>query len=868
MRKLLLFSVLLTAVLTFAALPAFASTHPPCQWVQVDADNDPGTPPISVYGYWADVGGTQTLIVCDPKTGEPIKDADGKGIAFINQGQYTETEIEVLDKYEQKQVIDWEHPKEVRPLQLSLFAPNVVTNSRLNLEDIQAHGGVWAWSTGDCLTWGQGNGRARLLTNDPDDWLFVVSVTNPNSFPVSGNIGGNLWGWFRPQGNYPISIQSLSVTLQAGETKYVLLNRGFNAKGSYKFLAEEPAQYHNGSPVDGFSLAYLWSRNVEAGGSAGESDFPDILKPAKGFCLADPNWVIYPDHAWPMRFGVYLNAYVYVTNRARSDYFKGYVWMDQGGEFHVDPNCTTYPYRLTKEQIVARVENWFNSHKVTDIPLVCWYGGDPKTVDGLHFDYCRPAAYWWPDKQGAYASWWEQPGPVLVGPEWEDYQYVNYYPAPAPKWSPDREQNLAEYRVFGRDYRVGERTLWWASDGGVPKVLPVVKAELMFVHRYSWIPLPDGTGLLKKDVVPGYNVWISSEAAPKLQFLYPLKRIVATRYQCQGAKSERSPYGDYRTYIYWLATTWVWEPGKGWVKTGESTSKYENGYGQPTETWGRRAFFVRYPGNRGSGAGITPAVWKVRVDYSRLLTANSPGYVAGEFSDPGGLVLYDVSANGVQGSLYNTYTVWYGAGPYDSNNTPAVADLNVPGSEVAVPPVQVEARTTVPKWQQDCTASVTVARLPEEDPNVALSAFLSAVQGSFVNSDAAFVCGNPQFVLRPGLAGGWSLDDRGNVVPTEWIKGFGSVNWAYVLRSGNNSYAKKAVLGCPEGDFTRYSYFRGDGFLGYVALPGDIYLSQVERATVWPIRPLSSRWNWRWPFIDPWPVWYQDRDSKSWQLQQ
>jgi Flp pilus assembly protein CpaB len=52
-RAISIFAAALFAVFGVASVlsPAIASTRPPCQWVQVDADNDPNTPPVSVYGY-------------------------------------------------------------------------------------------------------------------------------------------------------------------------------------------------------------------------------------------------------------------------------------------------------------------------------------------------------------------------------------------------------------------------------------------------------------------------------------------------------------------------------------------------------------------------------------------------------------------------------------------------------------------------------------------------------------------------------------------------------------------------------------------------------------------------------------------------
>jgi hypothetical protein len=566
------------------------------------------------------LNGTQVLIVCDPKTGEPARGADGKGVAYVNQGQYVEVATQVLDKYETKQGLDWEHPKEVRPFQVSVFAPNVPLTLTYNLQDINAHGGLWLYSTGNCVTWGQGRGYAKLLTDNPDDWLIVLVVTNPNPFPVSGKVDVGLWSWSNIYSGWPLG-KSLTLTLGPNETKYVLVNRGKRAD----FLVREFSGYWDSLPVQGYTLANLYASNVAAENAG---DFPELLKPAKGFYLADPNWRIYSDRAWPMRFGVYLEAATYVAIypgwSTRSDGFKGYVWMDQEGKFHVDPNCTVYPYRLTREQIIARVENWFNSHKVADIPLV-WYGASTVVKDGMAFDYCRPAAYWWYDTQGAFASWTEQMGPVLVGAKLRTNPWISWV---TPKWAPaaSTDQNPETYIFYWNGERRmiqgGKGTLFW---GDRREWLPVFMTRLCFVHRYSFIPVQGDAGVLKEDVVPGYQMWIQTERALKLFFSHPLKKITATRHHFLK-NTDR---------YYWLTTTWVYERGS-WKKQSEDIQSFREWYQQPPQaTWGRY-YFVPYPDNSDPrSVGVTPDVWDVRVEYEGVLNAASE-LIGGEFRNQRG----------------------------------------------------------------------------------------------------------------------------------------------------------------------------------------------------------------------------------------
>ncbi|WP_123927155.1 hypothetical protein [Thermodesulfitimonas autotrophica] len=846
MCKLLLFSALLVAALIFAASPAFASAHPPCQWVQVDADNDPSTPPVSVYGYWADLNGTQVLIVCDPKTDEPVQDQDGNGIAYVNNGGYVQAEKQVLDKYETKRALDWEHPKEIKPLQLTLLAPNVPLTLTYNLQDINAHGGLWLHSTGNCVSWGQGRGYAKLLTNNPDDWLIVLAVTNPNPFPVSGKVDAQLWRWSNLYSDWPFQ-KSLALALGPNETKYVLVNRSKQA--------DLLAQKFSDCDTQGYTLAYMWASSVSA---AALQDFPaDIMGSAKGFGTFD----IYgpSEPRWPMRFAVGVKCNVNASKWGADlemdesgkfrtlrmwDSFYNYVWFDADGRAHLYPGSRP-PYKSWWSDLYrARdvIEGWFNSHKLSQIPLIV-DSRDARTVDGLYFYWCSSSSGWWPENYGAYASWTEQEGPVLVGAKPQTNFWLDWN---VPKWAPVLEQNLDRYSFYwnGSIRRIcgGKGTFFW---GDRREWLPVFMARLCFVHRYSFIPVQGDVGVLKEDVVPGYQMWIQTERAPKLSFSHPLKKITATRYHFLGG--DNGPYD----YLKYLVTTWEYVPGAGWTKLSERQESYWWESTPARATWGRY-YFVPYPDNSDPrSVGVTPDVWDVRVEYASVLSAASE-LIGGEFRNRRGsdLYLFDRAADALRGGLYNLYGVWYGWG--FGNYTPAVANLSAPASKVTVPsPVRVEPKTSAPRWRQDFAASVRVARRPDEDPGAVLNAVLAAIQGSLSNCEAVFLydpygydsygC-TPQFVLDPDVPVNW-----GNyAVPVEWIRGFGCLrdayNWLY--------------LGTPDTVWSNFSYFAPlNG--GYVALPDDVFLNQCVRE--WPLR----REEWNWFYEDPWLVrWWSYRSQK------
>ncbi|WP_338826080.1 hypothetical protein MTBGP_03420 [Moorella thermoacetica] len=81
---------LLMAALLFA-IPAPAGAGTP-GWQEINGRQ--------VYGYWLDLGGTPAFIVCDPSTGQPLRDAGGRGSAWINRGEWAEEEVQVFDGYD------------------------------------------------------------------------------------------------------------------------------------------------------------------------------------------------------------------------------------------------------------------------------------------------------------------------------------------------------------------------------------------------------------------------------------------------------------------------------------------------------------------------------------------------------------------------------------------------------------------------------------------------------------------------------------------------------------------------------------------------------------------------------------------------
>jgi hypothetical protein len=618
MRKLLLFSALLVAAFTFAVSPASASTHPLCQWVQVDDDNNLDTPPISVYGYWADVGGTQVLIVCDPKTDEPVRDQNGQGIAYINNGQYVETEIEVLDRYEEKQALDWDNPKEVKPVEVALLAPNIPTGLEYDL-DYYRQTGQLRRKTQNLFRWPMDYSFARLVPgSDPDYWLFIAVVRNPNPFPVKAKLSATLNGWRQSWWTREAVSKETGVSLGPNETKCVLLSQGKKADYFY----DEPGTFYNSSWCSGYSEAWYYA-------SLSQITDPEYPKDILGGGYYEPyvRWdgtdpTVYP--LIPMRLAFTFRCWSHDPYKRENYYwyYGGREWPEAFGYAEYDPEKDDWSVSVDFRGSMEKP--WYMSdadwQKVVDratsnatttlkklfrtwyprVPFWCAWRRDQMRVNG---DTGQVYGTQWPGERNFVVSFGHlepvppssaprPPGYPWASTKWGGWLYTTNapgssgaeLPAPVLLVNSCSEQNYTTIWWGGEpEAHVGQGTYItrYSSDPryydpqGWMRDLPVLRARPLFVEKYSFVPVEGDWGVLKKDVVPGYVLWASTASRPALTYSTQPVEITAS-WKCWGMQTVQvNPNYSYGGSVE-ITRTWRWAPESGWTFVGQSPSSHGN----------------------------------------------------------------------------------------------------------------------------------------------------------------------------------------------------------------------------------------------------------------------------------------------------
>ncbi|RJX19573.1 MAG: hypothetical protein C4570_05090 [Ammonifex sp.] len=645
-RVISIFTAALFAIFVAAGVlsPAVASIHPPCQWVQVDADNNPDTPPISVYGYWTDVGGHQVLIVCDPSTDEPVKDADRKGIAYVNQGQYVETEIEMLDRYEYKKIIDWDNPKEVKPLQVDLTMPNIATSTTYDWAHYRQTGELRR-KTDNRFGWPMSYSFAQLAPgSNPDYWLMIATVKNPNPFAVSGSLNVNIYQWTTGWNSSRISKQNVTVSLGPNETKFVLVNRG--KPTNYNWLANEMGYFwSSASWRQGYSTAWYYTSI----GGITDPRYPAEL--GGGYYKPYVRWdgtnpTVYPLIPMRLAYTFYCWSYDPYKQNYYYGYYGGREWPHVQGDIEYDPNTDSWtvtnlhflymekPWYMSdadwqkvmnaaRSNAITTLTRLFKGWGFTEVPFWSAWNGDQIHVNGetgqnygtswprnppftVTFKCLEPVSpsnvprppgsqYWWSNSRwggwlyttaGPTSYGTELPAPVLL-----DYSQVS------------REENCTAISYNGDVYVQIGRGTYISNYGTDPRYydpddwmryLPVFKAEPMFVERYAFIPTQGDCGVLKKDVVPGYLLRVSVQQRP----------VVNTATRPVEINATCSYYDTNYIKTWHCIKKWKWTPGSGWELVSDYKSNEWNTGGDNSPNW--------------------PAQWNVTVNYTHAITASNP----------------------------------------------------------------------------------------------------------------------------------------------------------------------------------------------------------------------------------------------------
>ena len=593
----------------FLGTAAFAQQN---SWVNlptgVDANGEVTT--TSVFGHYSDLEGIgEVFIECDPDTGEEI----GAYIPCAKIGdQKTYAEGEPI----KKETIDWDNPKEVYPLQVELMAPNIPTNTRPYWE---IPGGYQNEGlTKNEFKWPMNPSFTRLIPgNDPNNWLFIASVNNPNDYSVNANWSIFLSGFadnldcalnfgFGPVENIS---KSSGAVFGPNETKFVLLNKEIKRKG----FASNPFKWNGNSYYPPYSQG---GYNTSVTNIA-DLSYPEFLKKDGAIGL------FYPYKTWngtpwtptpqiPMRLS--YNVQVCFTDDCHNGVreFPGCYARMEG--YLKPPHYDSVEWKVeninlvdetAKQKATTALESVFNKWGIKNVPFfsIWWYKG---------------------------VNWLSVNGDTG---DWREYRnWTYYYPngEPDPGWNPCFEINFAQMEPcpsgqvqspgdgwlykndgansygstltapalvkYGTGYDLNQQNIngaWVPSgtgfsanndvryyDTGWMNILPVYVAKPMFIERYSFVSTAGDYGYLTKEVVPGYKFYVSVQQRPTLNAsLRPLE--ITANVSDYYIKHDDNLW-------YKTVSSWKWTSNTGW----QMLSEYPVGSGQVF--WGCEHYRPRY----------------------------------------------------------------------------------------------------------------------------------------------------------------------------------------------------------------------------------------------------------------------------------
>ena len=641
--------------LALQTLPALAGPQP--QWADlvtgVDANGNLIT--TRVYGYYADVEGFgRVFVVCDPATGRET------GEAYVPGAKVGDRQVQKLVRYERKLDLDWDHPKQVNPVRLSLIAPNIPTDVRYDW-DYYERTGQLVEKTFNQFAWPMSWSFARMIPgSDPDYWLILGVLQNPNPYPVRVNMHASIWAWHRSWSYDSLVRKELQeVPLGPNETKYVLLNRG--QKG--EFLAD---RLWFKWPQPGYSEAYysVQVRRVD------DPEYPEILKSgdAYGFFVPYVRWDGTDPTVYlliPMRLA--FDFYCWSDDDYGSywySYYRGREFPECWGHAEHDPATGQWtvsvsfyyfekPWWMSNEEwqkvyntavnkavsaLKSLFEKWYPK-----VPFWCVWWDDPYlkvngetgeyiTYDNwpggrepsfrITFQYLEPvpprnappppdSQYWWIDRRwcgwlytagGAYAYGSQLTAPVLFSYPYsrgiEEFNFTTYTCS-------ERDGGTSSF-VVPAGTGIYDRTtdLRYYDPDGWMRYLPVVRAQPMFVEWYRFVPTQGDFGYLTKEVVPGYQLWVDTETRPVLSVAtQPIE--VSVDWWCWAHVSSGRSSGIAQFHRYWR-----WTPQSGWQFLGQSHESATPISDQRDSRW---KVTVRYAHRvTGSNPNDFPVLWRAQ----------------------------------------------------------------------------------------------------------------------------------------------------------------------------------------------------------------------------------------------------------------
>ncbi|MEW5953384.1 MAG: hypothetical protein AB1815_06490 [Bacillota bacterium] len=434
----------------------------------------------NVYGYFLGSGAKRVFVECNPLTGQPV------GKAYTGTEKIETWTEDVIVDYDHVKKEDWSKVKRVNPVQISVMAPNIITNTGYDWEHYEGTGELRRLASGP-VQWPGSSGAYLVPGSDPDYWLIVAKVTNPNPWPVKASIRTDIDHWYSSWYNKTGIREVIEAGLGANETRFVLINRGKKAPLIMRDINSHSSSGYV-STINAWSEAYFNTTVTENL----DPELPEYLRPNKGFIAFD-NYIGGPSVPKDLSGGFHVTHFVECTRKHYWDaglnwYFRGSVtWTENGWKASPYETGTVNP-NLAKQ----KVEEFFAARTIEEIPYITSDTSYNNRVYGdIYFDRLIPthnSANLYP---GPFRNNWDVPGPALVS-----YDTPN---------DPDMNGD-ARSRILPIKEPV---TVGWSSE------LPVLVRRPMFIEFHRFRPSESANvGRLEKEIVPGYNVYASTVERP------------------------------------------------------------------------------------------------------------------------------------------------------------------------------------------------------------------------------------------------------------------------------------------------------------------------------------------------------------------
>jgi hypothetical protein len=540
----LLFCIISTLCVS---VKTFADTQK--QWITLptSVNQDGTTANTEIYGYYTDIDNFgQVFVVCDPNTGQET------GYAYIPNVKIGDKKTQEIVGYKDGKVLDWDNPKQIYPVSVSVIMPNVPASVGWDW-DYYNKTGILQRKTASTVTFpGSSSFVYKVPGSNPNYWLIVAQVSNPNPFPVTTHVTIKLGGMYGENG---VSFDG-TVSLGSNETKYVLLNN------------EDIGML--GSMVD--EGRYRTLLNYDANISS--NDDPEY--PGN-----DPNYsYINYFEPWGLLtngFGNNYNLVPQIPMRPTYYFDLGFVeWVGSGSEsLNSREGYAIYNIETNQWDLFDMSLNPMDSKAVSVLrpffnrfgffaPIILNWKYDKSGIgitsdddsERAYFDQLNPKpdpfiqgtkfetswsfndelAGWYGTGFGGYTHGYELSGPAVVSYTGDECNYTYVY------------VDDDDVYVPKGTYIVGRSTDVNYYDNDWMKNLPVVKAEPIFIDQYKFISV-DGNniGYLTKTTVPGYRLSVVTKDRPTINITTQPTEIDVTYYDSLGNQTIKK-----------------WTPSTGW----------------------------------------------------------------------------------------------------------------------------------------------------------------------------------------------------------------------------------------------------------------------------------------------------------------